>query len=152
MIYLAIKDADKILLTVLIKKFGYWNVLYLAAGREKILEWYNLESNRGVCIRTLDYMIARLKGAEMIGRTSRTTDKDVVGRRFTTSLTFILKQGFDILTWMGVAPYNIINRIKASPRPRKERVRKDKALRTRVGSTSRLGKVIKEMIVRPDEE
>lgn len=136
---LVIKDADKILLTVMIKKFKLFNNSYLEAGRQTMLRWYNQESNRNVCIRTLDYMIARLKSAEMIGRQSRTKDDGVVGKQFDTSLTFILKKGLNTLSWLGVAAYDIISSIKASPNERKKRARKDLPQRARWGSTAPMG-------------
>lgn len=142
----AITDADKTLLTIIIAKMDYWDQLYLVAGREKLREWYNLASKRDICIRTLDYMIARLKNDEQIGRMSRTKDMGELGKQFITSLTKILPKGLETLRRCKVDSYGIFKRIRAVFKTRKERTPSEDSEGDREGSLTQLKDGISEVM------
>lgn len=146
-----IRDSDRILLVEIFKKFEYWEVTYIDAGRIKILEWYNRASGRGVCIRTLDYMIARLKDAGMIKRTFRTKDMGEFGKQFNSSLTVLLPKGLSALEYIGFKAFDLMKGLRDIVKPRKKRAREDKVQRAQSGSAVPIGEVIEEVMKVTDE-
>ena len=104
----------------------------------------NGETNRNVCIRTLDYIIARLKNADMIVRKMRTKDAGVAGKQFDTSLTELTNRGLYEIRKFGVRAFEIMERIRASPKKAKKKSHTVETGRVGSGSTGQVGEVLKE--------
>ena len=139
-----ITDADRMILAIILKRFVFWKKAYINAGRVKMLEWYNGETKRNVCIRTLDYMIARLKNADMIVRKMRTKDAGVLGKQFDTSLTELTNRGLYEIRKLGVKAFEIMERIRSSPKKERKKPHTKETGRHGEGSTGQVGEVVRE--------
>lgn len=141
-----VKGCVEQLLRVMFNHCVYREKMYIYPKRETFREWYNKQTGRNVCIGTIDRYIRDLKDELCIKRVQIIDNLGVYGKRFSSSLTFILKPALHVLHRMGIEAFEIVDRISGVVHTRKKRALHGGPGKARKGEMEAFGDISGEVL------
>ena len=134
------------LLKVILDHCAYRKMAYVWPSQGTLLKWYNLMTKRGICLRTLNYMLSRLEKRGLLRRIRRSYNDTVLGHVLQSTVYIPLQAGLALLERLGREAYKIMKKISKVFKPRKKRARRVGSRRARVGSAEPMGAVVGEIM------